>query len=595
MPGVIVPRKTVGEVQRLIEDNEAEVKIELSQGKIRFTIGNVVLTSKLIDGTFPDYGRVIPQNNDKELIVDKKDFEAAVDRVSTISSERGRAVKLALSAGKLVLSVTNPDSGSATEELEVEYASDAARYRLQLALSARHRRPDRRRGRGAAARRSRLADAGAGQGFQGRALRADADAGVSRTAVLGHPQRAQSRTDMPSYRAAGFRTPRSESRQRSYWSIRSTEDDVGCRGTDARRMTAKTDIDMTASRIHRLTLTHFRNYRAASLADARRRGGAGRPERRRQDQLPRGDLVSVAGTRPAPRHAGGCRRQPGRRLLGGVGRGRGRARAGHARHRHRCAAAARRRRQPALPDRPRAGEFGHRLRRSSAHGVADAVDGRAVHGRGVGAAALLRPAGAGDRQRAFQPGVGARPLACARATACSRCAITTTIGATRSSARPPNLRSRSRRRAARPLTRLAAMLRARGAGFRLSVGARSCSTAGWKTRCSTSPPPRWRIATARSCATAAPRDAAAGRTLDGPHLTDLQVVYAPKSMPARDASTGEQKALLIGLVLAHADAGRRDDRHRAAVAARRGRRASRSRPGARRCSTNSQNSARRSG
>ena len=139
MPGVIVPRKTVGEVQRLIEDNEAEVGLELSQGKIRFTIGNVVLTSKLIDGTFPDYGRVIPQNNDKELIVDKKDFEAAVDRVSTISSERGRAVKLALSAGKLVLSVTNPDSGSATEELEVEYASDAldigfnSRYLLDIA------------------------------------------------------------------------------------------------------------------------------------------------------------------------------------------------------------------------------------------------------------------------------------------------------------------------------------------------------------------------------------------------------------------------------------------------------------------------------
>src|SRR5258708_3736897 len=134
MPGVIVPRKTVGEVQRLIEDNEAEVKIELSQGKIRFTIGDVVLTSKLIDGTFPDYGRVIPQSNDKELIVDKKDFEAAVDRVSTISSERGRAVKLALSAGKLVLSVTNPDSGSATEELEVEYASDA----LDIGFNSRY-------------------------------------------------------------------------------------------------------------------------------------------------------------------------------------------------------------------------------------------------------------------------------------------------------------------------------------------------------------------------------------------------------------------------------------------------------------------------
>jgi DNA polymerase-3 subunit beta len=139
MPGVIVPRKTVGEVQRLIEDNAAEVSIELSQGKIRFTLGNVVLTSKLIDGTFPDYGRVIPQGNDKELIVDKGDFAAAVDRVSTISSERGRAVKLALSAGKLVLSVTNPDSGSATEELEVEYVADAldigfnSRYLLDIA------------------------------------------------------------------------------------------------------------------------------------------------------------------------------------------------------------------------------------------------------------------------------------------------------------------------------------------------------------------------------------------------------------------------------------------------------------------------------
>jgi DNA polymerase III subunit beta len=139
MPGIIVPRKTVIEVQRLIEDNEAEVQIQLSNAKIRFSIGDVVLTSKLIDGTFPDYARVIPSGNDKELVVDKKDFEAAVDRVSTVSSERGRAVKLSLSAGKLVLSVTNPDSGSATEELEVEYDADPidigfnSRYLLDIA------------------------------------------------------------------------------------------------------------------------------------------------------------------------------------------------------------------------------------------------------------------------------------------------------------------------------------------------------------------------------------------------------------------------------------------------------------------------------
>src|SRR5450432_121950 len=139
MPGIIVPRKTVGEVLRLIEDGGGEVLIELSQGKIRFTLASVVLTSKLIDGTFPDYARVIPVGNDKELVVDKKEFEQAVDRVSTVSSERGRAVKLSLTNGKLMLSVTNPDSGSAAEEVEVEYGSEPldigfnSRYLLDIA------------------------------------------------------------------------------------------------------------------------------------------------------------------------------------------------------------------------------------------------------------------------------------------------------------------------------------------------------------------------------------------------------------------------------------------------------------------------------
>ncbi len=139
MPGIIVPRKTVNEVQRLIEDANGEVTVELSQAKIRFTLGEVVLTSKLIDGTFPDYGRVIPLGNDKILEVEKKDFEQAVDRVSTIASERGRAVKLSLSGGRLVLSVTNPDSGSATEEFEVVYEADPidigfnSRYLLDIA------------------------------------------------------------------------------------------------------------------------------------------------------------------------------------------------------------------------------------------------------------------------------------------------------------------------------------------------------------------------------------------------------------------------------------------------------------------------------
>ncbi len=139
IPGVIVPRKAVAEIQKLLEDGAETVQVELSSAKIRLTIGGVVLTSKLIDGTFPDYQRVIPSGNDKAMVVEREDFTKAVDRVSTISSERGRAVKLSLTGGKLTLSVNNPDSGSATEEIEVDYDSSAldigfnAKYLLDIA------------------------------------------------------------------------------------------------------------------------------------------------------------------------------------------------------------------------------------------------------------------------------------------------------------------------------------------------------------------------------------------------------------------------------------------------------------------------------
>ncbi len=139
MPGIIIPRKTVGELQKLVDDPDVVVLVELSDTKIRMTIGSVVLTSKLIDGTFPDYQRVIPTGNDKDMMVDRRLFTDAVDRVSTVSSERGRAVKLAINDGQLVLTVNNPDSGSASDELAVDYGSDAleigfnARYLLDIA------------------------------------------------------------------------------------------------------------------------------------------------------------------------------------------------------------------------------------------------------------------------------------------------------------------------------------------------------------------------------------------------------------------------------------------------------------------------------
>ncbi len=121
MPGVIIPRKTVAEARRLIEESAEEVTIALSETKIRFSLGAATLTSKLIDGTFPDYERVIPQNNDKRLKVDCARFTDAVKRVSAISSEKSRAVKVALDNGSLLLSASSPDQGSATEELDAVY------------------------------------------------------------------------------------------------------------------------------------------------------------------------------------------------------------------------------------------------------------------------------------------------------------------------------------------------------------------------------------------------------------------------------------------------------------------------------------------
>ncbi len=143
MPGVIVPRKTVGEIQKLLEEPGQIVTVDVSDTKIRIAVGGVVLTSKLIDGTFPPYERVIPQSNTKVMKVDRSEFAEAVDRVSTIASERGRAVKLALADGRMILSVNNPDSGSATEEIGIDFDADPieigfnARYLLDIGSQLR--------------------------------------------------------------------------------------------------------------------------------------------------------------------------------------------------------------------------------------------------------------------------------------------------------------------------------------------------------------------------------------------------------------------------------------------------------------------------
>ena len=134
LPGIIIPRKTVAELRRLIDGVSNDIELSVSEAKIRFKVGSAILTSKLIDGTFPDYDRVIPKGNDKELVIDNKVFASAVDRVATISAEKSRSVKLTLEKDALALAVNNPEHGNANEDLAVDYSYDP----LEIGFNAKY-------------------------------------------------------------------------------------------------------------------------------------------------------------------------------------------------------------------------------------------------------------------------------------------------------------------------------------------------------------------------------------------------------------------------------------------------------------------------
>ena len=121
IPGVIVPRKTIMEIRKLLEDHSDIINLSLSDNKIKLSFSNVILTSKLLDGTFPDYSRVIPEQNDKTVTISNQLLSEAVDRVSTVSTDKTRAIKVNISKGNLIISATNPDKGSASESLDVIY------------------------------------------------------------------------------------------------------------------------------------------------------------------------------------------------------------------------------------------------------------------------------------------------------------------------------------------------------------------------------------------------------------------------------------------------------------------------------------------
>ena len=124
MPGIIIPRKTIAEIQKLTLENDGDVEVKISENKLKFVFNSVEVTSKVIDGTFPDYQRVIPFQNDKTMSVKTSILTNAVDRVATLSSERGRAVKLSLNDNSLTLSVTSPEAGTAIEEISVDFKGD---------------------------------------------------------------------------------------------------------------------------------------------------------------------------------------------------------------------------------------------------------------------------------------------------------------------------------------------------------------------------------------------------------------------------------------------------------------------------------------
>ncbi|QDH12854.1 DNA polymerase III subunit beta [Formicincola oecophyllae] len=123
MPGVIVPRKTVLELLKLLDGGEQDIEVALSDTRIQFQVGPITLTSKLVDGVFPDYERVIPRHNERLLRLDRRAFAEAIARVAAISQERHRPIKLHIAPNQLKLEARSADQGTAQEELDENYVT----------------------------------------------------------------------------------------------------------------------------------------------------------------------------------------------------------------------------------------------------------------------------------------------------------------------------------------------------------------------------------------------------------------------------------------------------------------------------------------
>lgn len=128
MPQVIMARKTIQEIRKLIDGVTEDITIALSDNQVRFDVGSSILISRLIEGKFPDYEQVIPFGNDKVLEVDVKAFAEAVDRVSLMSTDKLRPVKIQVTGDTMVLSVHSSEIGNAVEELDIKYGGDPIEF-----------------------------------------------------------------------------------------------------------------------------------------------------------------------------------------------------------------------------------------------------------------------------------------------------------------------------------------------------------------------------------------------------------------------------------------------------------------------------------
>tara|TARA_E500000178_G_scaffold312548_1_gene329314 strand:- start:1660 stop:2775 length:1116 start_codon:yes stop_codon:yes gene_type:complete len=122
--GVIIPKKTIYELSKLLSEIDSEIKISISSNKIVFIVGDIIFISKLIDGSFPDYRRVIPKDNKNILKINRGKLLSAVDRVSTIANEKSPVIKFKLLQNVLNLNTINNESSTASEDLNIEYEGD---------------------------------------------------------------------------------------------------------------------------------------------------------------------------------------------------------------------------------------------------------------------------------------------------------------------------------------------------------------------------------------------------------------------------------------------------------------------------------------